>query len=137
MNKQNLFKGTAPTFTKYLVMSKMLICNCLFFTIVLTIVSCSSAYSEAKEMGLQWCKCNESMDSLYMALYSIDKQQNKDEISVKILAEQTKVIECMGGEEKLRQLNEKFSGTAFQKFYDQARVENCSDRVKLLSKKGN
>jgi hypothetical protein len=43
----------------------------------------------------------------------------------------------MGGEEKLRLLNDQFSGTDFQKYFDKARLNKCPERVKLLSKKGN
>jgi hypothetical protein len=118
-------------------MYKILFYNCLIIASNFFLIACSSEYSEAKKMGQKWCTCNEKMGILYQELNATDNQQNKDEIAVKILAEQANVLQCMGGEEKLRLLNEQFSGTDFQKYYDQSRLKNCPERVKLLSKKGN
>ena len=86
-------------------------------------------------MGEKWCSCNETMGRLYEEMNDSKNQQNKDAIAVKILAEQAVVLKCMGGEEKLRLLNKKFSGTNFQNYYDKARLYSCPELVKLLSKK--
>ena len=118
-------------------MFKVLLYKCLFLASNLFLVACSSEYSEATEMGHKWCTCNKSMEMLYEEMNATDNQLNKDAISVKILAEQANVLQCMGGEEKLRLLNDKFSGTDFQKYFDKARLNKCPERVKLLSKKGN
>jgi len=118
-------------------MNKTLINIYLFIAIAFLFNACSQDYYIAREMGIKWCDCNKSMDNLYSELNTTDNQEIKDKISVNILTEQAKVLECMGGEEKLRQLNEKFSGTGFQKHYDKTRLHNCPDRVKLLSKTGN
>ncbi len=88
-------------------------------------------------MGKRWCTCNETMSNLYVEMNASDNQQNKDAIVVKILAEQAVVLKCMGGEEKLRLLNDKFSGSSFQKYYDKTRLNTCPEMVKLLSKKVN
>ena len=118
-------------------MFKVLLYICLFIASNLFLVACSSEYSEATEMGHKWCTCNESMEKLYEEMNATDNQLNKDAIAVKILAEQANVLQCMGGEEKLRLLNDQFSGTDFQKYFDEARLNKCPERVKLLSKKGN
>ncbi len=118
-------------------MYKLLLYYCLLLAIISISVACSSEYSEAKEMGQKWCSCNETMSKLYEEMNAAENQQNKDVIALKILAEQATVLQCMGGEEKLNSLNDQFSGSSFQKYYDQSRLKNCPERVKLLSKKGN
>lgn len=118
-------------------MFRFLLYTCLLTASNLFLFACSSDYSEAREMGHKWCTCNETMGKLYEELNASDNQQNKDAIAVKILAEQSNVLQCMGGEEKLRLLNDQFAGTDFQKYFDKARLNNCPERVKLLSKKGD
>ena len=118
-------------------MYRFLLYKCLFTAIIFFSVACSSDYSEAKEMGQKWCTCNETMGRLYEEMNTTDIQLNKDAIAVKILAEQANVLQCMGGEEKLKLLNDQFSGTDFQKYFDEARLNKCPERVNLLSKKGN
>ena len=118
-------------------MFKVLLYKRLIIASNLFLFSCSSDYSEATEMGQKWCTCNESMGKLYEEMNATDNQINKDAIAVKIITEQANVLQCMGGEEKLRLLNDKFSGTDFQKYFDKARLNKCPERVKLLSKKGN
>jgi hypothetical protein len=118
-------------------MHKILFYNCLIIASNFFLIACSSEYSEAKKMGQKWCTCNEKMGKLYEEMNATDNQINKDAIAVKILAEQANVLQCMGGEEKLRLLNDQFSGTDFQKYFDKARLNTCPERVKLLSKKGN
>jgi hypothetical protein len=118
-------------------MYKVLLYKYLFLASNLFLVACSSEYSEATEMGHKWCTCNERMGKLYEEMNASDNQLNKDAIAVKILAEQANVLQCMGGEKKLRLLNDQFSGTDFQKYFDKARLYKCPERVKLLSKKGN
>ena len=118
-------------------MHKVLLYNCLFIASSLFSVSCSADYSEAREMGKKWCTCNETMGKLYEEMNASDNQQKKDIISMKILTEQASVLQCMGGEEKLRMLNDKFSGSSFQEYYDKTRSNTCPERVKLLSKKVN
>jgi hypothetical protein len=118
-------------------MFKVLLYKRLIIASNLFLFACSSDYSEATEMGQKWCTCNESMGKLYEEMNATDNQINKDAIAVKIITEQANVLQCMGGEEKLRLLNDKFSGTDFQKYFDKARLNKCPERVKLLSKKGN
>ncbi len=113
---------------------KSLTNSCLLLFLSLFATACSS-FPEAEEMGQKWCSCNETMGSLYTEMNASEEQQKKDALSVKILAEQANVLQCMGGEEKLKALNEQFSGTDFQKHYDQTRLKNCPALVQLLSKK--
>jgi hypothetical protein len=118
-------------------MYKISFYNCLIIASNFFLFACSSEYSEAKEMGQKWCSCNETMSKLYEEMNAAENQQNKDAIALKVLAEQATVLQCMGGEEKLNSLNDQFSGSSFQKYYDQSRLKKCPERVKLLSKKGN
>jgi hypothetical protein len=116
-------------------MKRFLLNTCSYITVIFLSVACTSDYSKAKEMGQKWCNCNEKMGRLFKELNATDNQQNKDEIAVSILTEQAVVLKCMGGEDKLKLLNEKFSGTNFQNYYDKARLYSCPELVKLLSKK--
>jgi hypothetical protein len=118
-------------------MMRFLLYSYLFVVVIFLSFACSSDYTEAKEMGEKWCSCNEKMDKLYEEMNASDNQQRKDIISMQILSEQSNVLQCMGGEEKLRLLNDKFSGTRFQNYYDKTRLNTCPERVKLLSKKVN
>lgn len=97
--------------------------------------SACSKFPEAKEMGQKWCSCNQTMGSLYEEMNASQEQEKKDALALKILAEQANVLQCMGGEEKLKALNDKFSGTEFQQHYDQTRLNNCAGLVQLLTKK--
>ena len=111
--------------------------HCFFIFSCLSISSCSSGYSQAEELGQKWCTCNESMARFYHEMNASESQEKKDELAIKIVSEQAEVLKCMGGEEKLKRLNNQFSGTNFQKIYDKSRQTKCPESVKLLSKKGN
>jgi len=115
---------------------KKLINNSLPFLLSFFLAACSSTSSEAEEMGQKWCGCNKTMGGLYQEMNATEDKKIITALSAKLLSEQANVLQCMGGEEKLKGLNDKFLGTDFQKYYDQTRMKNCAALVQLLSKKG-
>jgi hypothetical protein len=98
----------------------------------------SCGKSEAERMGIKWCECNMQKAELFKEL---DQAKDPAKIGVlisNIMLEEQNAVDCMGGAEKLKALEEKLSNTEkgeFQSVYDNIRKDLCPETIKLLKKR--
>jgi hypothetical protein len=108
----------------------------LSFILIFSLSSCGK--SEAERMAIKWCECNQTMGELYKQLDETKEPEKLTSIVSNIMVESNNVTVCMGGEEKLKEINAKLTGSDkadFQKQYNDTRNSMCPEMVKLLSKK--
>lgn len=117
-------------------MNKLSITLGLLLVFSLLLFSCGK--SEAERMAIKWCECNQTMGELYKQLDETKEPEKLTSLVSNIMVESNSVTECMGGEEKLKEIDAKLSASNkgdFQKQYDDTRQNMCGDLVKLLAKK--
>ena len=107
----------------------------LLFSISL-LSSCNK--SEAERLAIKWCECNMQKAELFK---SLDESKDPEKIGAivnNIMIEEQNAIECMGGSEKLKALQDQLNAAEkgeFQNIYDQTRSDLCPQTIELLKKK--
>ncbi len=105
-----------------------------FWALLTLLASCGE--SEAYKMGQQWCECHNSLAPIASAMQKEKETEKRSEMVRQFIEKSEKVVDCMGGEQKLLRLQEEVKNKdKFQKQYDAARQQHCADLVKLLRKK--